>query len=165
MQATVIESSDPLQVLSCVDVTVKMMSLQLMDRHGAIATMSASMFALTLRTYQAMLFAECSVGSAGLVTPERDIIRTGALSSREANFLHLEYTSRPHETDIDHAVKVRMAPAYVTYDLAIFDRCRAFADVQGDETLDLSALGAQAATRLQEMQVWHRTQPCTHTAP
>jgi hypothetical protein len=155
VQAAVIESSDPLQVLSRLELTVEQMSLQLTDAEGTISTLSASVLRCALRTYQAMLSAKCSIGAAGVTGPSSDLIRTGALPGDDVQFLHVDYTSKPHDSDVDHAVKVRMAPAYVTYDLTILERFRACAqlDVTGDGSLDLTALGAQAATRLQEMQV------------
>ncbi len=148
-----IDSSDPLQLLTHIQMMVRKMSLQLTDANGMIAMTSARMLGLSLQTFKVMRVAQCMIEAAGVATPEHDVIKTGALSESEANFLHVEYKMQPHDTDVDHAVKVRMAPAYVTYDLAIVERVQAFAQVSGDEALDLSALGVQAATRLQEMQV------------
>lgn len=157
MQASVIESSDPLQLLTQVAVTVKETSVQLVDGEGTLATLSAALMRLGLSTFQAMMAAWCSVDSMALLTPATDIVRTGALSTEESNFLHIDYTSRPHETDIDHAVRVRMAPAYVTYDIAAFERFQSFFTMSDEAAVDLSALGAQATTRMQEMRVRPRS--------
>ena len=149
-----IESSDPLQLLTQVALTVSETSVQLVDDDGTVATLSATLMRLGLHTFQAMMSAWCSVDSMALVTPATDLIRTGALSDEESHFLHIGYTSRPHETDIDHAVKIRMAPAYVTYDIAALERFQRFFTISADDdAVDLTALGAQATTRMQEMRV------------
>jgi hypothetical protein len=153
VQASVVQSSDPLQLLTRLKVTVQEVSLQLVDRAGVVATMSASVLAFGLHTFQAMTAMWCSVESAQLTTPSSDIVRTGGLSNEEAHFLHIDYTSHPHDTDIDHAVKVSMAPAYVTYDMAELERLITFFRMAGGEEVDLTALGAQAVIRFQEMQV------------
>jgi hypothetical protein len=149
----VIESSDPLQLLTRLKITVNEVSLQLADKAGILATMSASMLGFGLHTFQAMTAMWSSVDSTRLTTPSSDIVRTGGLSDEESHFLHVDYTSHPHDTDIDHAVKVSMGPAYVTYDLSELERFIAFFRMAGDEDVDLTALGAQAALRFQEMQV------------
>jgi hypothetical protein len=156
VQATVIESSDPLQTLSRLLLTVEHMSCKLTNAEGTVATMSTSLLTLSLKTFQAMLAVQCSVGAASLVTPDRDIIRTGALSDEESHFLHVRYCSKPAGTDIDHSCEVRMAPAFVTYDIAVFSQFSAFFTMHGEDAVDLSALGAQATTRVREMKVRSR---------
>lgn len=149
-----LESSDPRQVLSRLTVTVKRLSLQLTAATGTLATMSGSLLHSTVATYPSMLAAEVSVGAAALTTPIEDIVRTGALSPAESHFLHVGYTSQPEgRPGVDHAVAVRMAPAYVTVDVPVLQRLAAFFALDGAAAVDLSALGAQAATRIQEMQV------------
>ena len=161
MQAKLAESSDPKQVLTRLRMVCKQLSMQLQDGQGSVATTSATALCTTVQTYKTMMAVSCSVGSAALVTPTSNVIQTGALVHHEANFLHVDYVSSPHDTDFDHAVKVWMAPAYVTYDAALLERAKSFVDVQAGQELDLSALGAQAAARLQEVQVRSAATQCT----
>lgn len=153
-----IESSDPLQLLTRTVLVVKQTSMCLEDGDGAVATLSAYNMQLTGEFYQVTKKWSCSVASSALVSEDSNIIRTGALSDQEAQFLAVEYVSlpaqeRPEDTQIDHDIRVRMAPSYVTYDVATIQRIQDFFAIDHGDGLDLSALGAQASARIQEMQV------------
>lgn len=115
--------------------------------------MSAAAFMLTHEIFQVTAKAICTIGSSALVSPNCDIVQTGALSDRDPQFLLVEYTKNPHQSQIDHDVRVRMAPSYVTYDVVSVARIHQFFTMEEQQILDLSALGAQAATHIQEMQV------------
>ncbi|NJR42339.1 MAG: hypothetical protein HC767_06450 [Akkermansiaceae bacterium] len=158
LQASVIESSDPLQLLTRAVLVVKKTSMCLEDRAGVVATLSAHSMQLTGEFYQVTNKWSLSVGSSALVSEDSNIIRTGALSDQEDQFLSVEYLSQPpqespEDTQVDHDVRVRMAPSYVTYDVATTHRIQNFFAVEYGDGLDLSALGAQASARIQEMQV------------
>lgn len=149
-----IESSDPLQLLTRIAVAVNKTSVCLVDKDGTVATMSASALKLTHEIFQGMAKATCSIESSALVSPGCNIIQTGALSDKDnPQFLLVQYTRQPHNHNVDHDVKVRMAPAYVTYDVDAIARIHQCFIMEEQQMLDLSALGAQAATRIQEMQV------------
>jgi hypothetical protein len=154
----VIEISDPLQLLTRTVLVVKKTSMCLEDSKGVVATLSAHNMQLTGEFYQVTKKWSCSVGSSALVSEDSNIIRTGALSDLEDQFLALEYQSlppqeKPEDTQIDHDIRVRMAPAYVTYDVPSIQRIQSFFAIDHGDGLDLSALGAQASARIQEMQV------------
>eukprot|EP00892_Ulva_mutabilis_P007576 jgi/Ulvmu1/5190/UM021_0207.1 len=151
-QASVIESSDPLQLLTRIAVTVNKTSVCLVDSSGTVATMSAAALKLTHEMYQVEAKATCSIGSSALVSPGCNIIQTGALSDQDPEFLLVEYTQNPHSQNVDHDVSVRMAPSYVTYDVDAVARIQQFFIMEEQQILDLTALGAQAATRIREMQ-------------
>lgn len=158
VQASVIESSDPLQLLTRTVLVVKKTSMCLEDRTGVVATLSAHNMQLTGEFYQVTKKWSCSVGSSALVSEDSNIIRTGALSDQEDQFLAVEYVSlppqeKPEDTPIDHDIRVRMAPSYVTYDVATTHRIQNFFAMDSGDALDLSALGAQASARIREMQV------------
>lgn len=153
MQASVIQSSDPLQLLTRIAVTVSRTSICLVDSNGIVATMSAAALKLTHEMYQVAAKAICSVGSSALVSPDCNIVQTGALSDQDPQFLLVEYTQQPHDCNVDHDVRVHMAPSYVTYDVDAVARIQQFFIMEEQQILDLSALGAQAATRIREMQV------------
>lgn len=153
MQASVIESSDPLQLLTRIEVAVNKTSICLVDRDGTAATFSASALELTHEIFQVTAKAVCSIGSSALVSPDCNIIQTGALSDQDPQFLLVEYIKQPYDRSVDHDVRVRMAPSYVTYDVHSIARIQNFFVMEDQQMLDLSALGAQAATRIQEMQV------------
>ena len=160
-----IESSDPLQLLTRTVLVVKQTSMCLEDREGVVATLSAHNMQLTGEFYQVTRKWSCSVGSSALVSEDSNIIRTGALSDQQDQFLAVEYVSlppqeRPEDTQIDHDIRVRMAPSYVTYDVGTIHRIQNFFATDGGDALDLSALGAQASARIREMQV--RPPACTY---
>ena len=68
-------------------------------------------------------------------------------------YVSLPPQERPEDTQIDHDIRVRMAPSYVTYDVGTIHRIQNFFAMDGGDALDLSALGAQASARIREMQV------------
>lgn len=158
LQASVIESSDPLQLLTRAVLVVNNTSMCLEDATGDVAILSAHNMQLSADLFQVTRKWAVSVGSSALVSEDSNIIRTGALSDQEDQFLSVEYISsppqeRPEEVQIDHDVRVRMAPSYVTYDLATVHRIQEFFTIDHEGGLDLSALGAQASARIQEMRV------------
>ncbi|KAK9908805.1 hypothetical protein WJX75_003140 [Coccomyxa subellipsoidea] len=123
----------------------------------------------TTKLYPQTMHLDIEVAAMGVIAPEGNLVRTGALlhpskstlglpgSGEEeqepfskGQAMRLQFIQHPQDESTDAAVYLNLAPSYVTYNPVAVQRVMEF--FKTEEVLDFSALGAQAIAQVERAQ-------------